>query len=269
MGTLTTGTTGTTGTRVTRGTRALVVGGSGLLVFALAGCGADADAKSAPVESKSFPLSGKTLTIDTDDSAIELVAADVPGVQVTRQVDGWVFMGNGPDPSWKMADGKLTLRLKCSAVASDCEARHTVKVPRDVAVTVDNDNGGVTATGFRTALKIRSDNGSVTVRDASGPLTLDSDNGKVVTERVSAKSVSVRSENGSVRIGLTAVPERVETVSDNGGITIELPRAGAPYAVTAKSDNGDVDVDVPTDQDSAHVVTARSDNGKVTVRSAN
>ncbi|HET6360379.1 DUF4097 family beta strand repeat-containing protein [Streptomyces sp.] len=258
-------------TRRTRrtGRRALVVfGGATVLGLSLTGCGS-ADAGDAPVEKRAFPFAGKALTIDSDDSDIELQPADVKDVQVTRQVDGWVFLGNGPEATWKMEGGKLTLRVKCDAVASDCEARHIVKVPRGVAVTVEDDNGSVTASGFDTALTIRSDNGSVTVRDSSGPLELDSDNGDVVTERVKARTVSVDSANGDVRLGLLAAPERVETVSDNGSVLIELPRAGAPYAVTAKSENGDVDVDVPNDSSSSHVVKARSDNGKVTVRSAN
>ncbi|NUL05220.1 DUF4097 family beta strand repeat protein [Streptomyces lunaelactis] len=252
-----------------RTARAIVVG-SGVLVAAvvLTGCGG-ADAGNAPVESRSFPLAGKTLTIDSDSSDIDLVPADVLDVQVTRQVDGWVFMGNGPEASWNMKDGKLTFRVTCDAVASECESRHTVKVPRGVAVTVEDDNGSVTAGGFDTALKIRSDNGEVTVRDSSGPLELRSDNGEIVTDRVTAKTVTAQSDNGSVQLRLSAVPDRVDTVSDDGEVVIELPRAGAPYAVTAKSSNGDVDVDVPTDGGSAHIVTARSDNGKVTVRSAN
>ncbi|MFF7200603.1 DUF4097 family beta strand repeat-containing protein [Streptomyces sp. NPDC008141] len=265
-----------TGTRVTtarssaqRRFRAAVVGGgvAGLVVV-LAGCGG-AEAEDAPVESKKFPLAGKTLTVDSDDSRIDLVAADVKDVEVTRQVDGWVFLGSGPEATWKMKGDRLTLRVKCAAVASDCEARHTVKVPRDVAVTVEDDNGGVTAGGFRTPLTIRSDNGAVEVRDSSGALDLVSDNGKVVAQGVTARTVKARSENGGVELGLAAVPDTVETVSDNGRVVIELPRSGAPYAVTAKSDNGGVDVDVPTDAGSSHVVKARSDNGKVTVRSAN
>ncbi|MFF3326829.1 DUF4097 family beta strand repeat-containing protein [Streptomyces sp. NPDC002889] len=250
-------------------TRALLAAGVvAVVAFGASGCGS-ANADEAPVEKKSFVFSGKTLTIDSDNSDIELVPADVKDVQVTRQVDGWVVFGQGPDPVWKLEDGTLTLRVECDAVSSDCESRHTVKVPHGVAVTVEDDNGSVTASGFDTALKITSDNGRVRVKDSSGPLDLDSGNGEVVTEGVSAKSVVAASDNGSVRLGLVAVPERVETVSDNGEILIELPGAGAPYAVAARSDNGEVDVDVPTDDNSAHVVRARSDNGKVTVRTVN
>lgn len=255
-------------THTTR-TRAFLVGaGVAVAVLALGGCGGT-DAGEAPVESRTFPFSAKTLTIDTDNSDLVLESADVKDVQVTRQVDGWVFVGKGPDAVWKLEDGKLTLRVKCDALVSDCQSRHTVRVPRGVAVTVDDDNGSVTASGFDAALKIRSDNGEVTVRDSSGPLDLNSENGEILTERVTAKTVTARADNGSVRLLLAAVPELIDTVSDNGDIVIELPRAGAPYAVTATSDNGDVALDVPTDKRSAHVVKARSDNGEVTVRSAN
>ncbi|MFF8843969.1 DUF4097 family beta strand repeat-containing protein [Streptomyces sp. NPDC015127] len=248
----------------------LVPAAAGVLVAVLgvSGCGS-ADAGEAPVERKAFVFGGKALTIDADDSVLEIVPADIDDVQVTRQVDGWVVFGSGPEASWGMRDGTLTLKVTCEAVAGDCEARHTVKVPRGVAVTVDDDNGSVTAEGFTTALKITSDNGSVTVRDSSGPLALSSDNGSIVTERVTSRTVTATSDNGSVRLGLAAAPERVDTVSDNGRIDIELPASGAPYAVTARSSNGEVDVAVPTDDDSGHVVTARSDNGKVVVRSAN
>ncbi|MGW7360392.1 DUF4097 family beta strand repeat-containing protein [Streptomyces sp. NPDC054802] len=246
----------------------LAVSGVLLLGAGLAGCGS-ADASEAPVEKKSFPLSGKALTIESDNSDIELVPADGADVEVTRQVDGWVLFGNGPDATWKMKDGTLTLKVKCDAIASDCVAQHTVKVPRGTAVTVDDDNGSVRASGFDTALTLRSDNGSVTVTDSSGALELDSENGSVVAERVTGKSVVARSDNGSVRLELAAVPDLVETASDNGSVEIRLPAAGAPYAVDARSDNGDVDVAVPTAPGSGHVVKAVSDNGKVVVRSAN
>ncbi|MFF3684472.1 DUF4097 family beta strand repeat-containing protein [Streptomyces sp. NPDC002187] len=251
------------------GTRALLAAGIlGVVAFGVAGCGR-ADADDAPVERKSFAFSGETLTVDSDESAITLVPADVKDVQVARQIDGWAVFGGGPEATWKMQDGTLTLRVDCDGISSDCASRHTVKVPRGVAVNVDDDNGSVTASGFDTALKIRSDNGTVRITDSSGPLELDSDNGEVVTEGVTAKRVVATSDNGSVRLGLAAVPDRVESASDNGEVLIELPGAGAPYAVSAKSDNGDIDVDVPTDDSSAHIVTARSDNGKVIVRTTN
>ncbi|MFB6980172.1 DUF4097 family beta strand repeat-containing protein [Streptomyces scopuliridis] len=246
----------------------LAAGGAVLIALAVSGCGG-ADVSDAPVESTSFPFTGKTLTVDTGNAAVELVPADVKDVEVTRQVDGWVFLGSGPDASWKMTDSTLTLKVKCRAVASNCESLHKVKVPRGVAVTLKGDNGRVTATGFTTALKLTSDNGALTVRDSSGPLDLESDNGRITTEDVSARTVTARSGNGAIRLGLTAVPDSVDTTTDNGLIDIDLPGSDTSYAVTTSTDNGSVDVGVPTDKSSAHVVTARTSNGKITVKSAN
>ncbi|WP_327236812.1 DUF4097 domain-containing protein [Streptomyces sp. NBC_01317] len=252
------------------GVRALLaLGGAALLALAVTGCGSGSDASDAPVEHRSFAFSGKKLTIDAGNSSVTLVPADVKTVDVTRQVDGWVFMGSGPDAEWRMSGGTLTLRVKCDAVASDCEGQHRVKVPRGVAVSVEADSGKVLATGFDTALSLVARNGSVTVRDSSGTLDLGSDNGKIVAEDVSARTVSAKADNGSIHLALTTVPDSVDTSSDNGKIVIDLPRSKASYAVTADSDNGKADVDVPTDRNSTHVVKARSDNGQVTVRSAN
>ncbi|MQS37058.1 DUF4097 family beta strand repeat-containing protein [Streptomyces katsurahamanus] len=251
------------------GGRALrgVVGG-GVLVVVLAGCGS-ADAGEAPKERKVFSLAGESLTIDNDDSAIDVIAADVKDVQVTRQIDGWVFIGSGPEASWKMAGDTLTLRVDCDAVASSCESRHTVKVPRGISLTVRDGNGGVTASGFDTPLTIRSGNGDVTVRDTAGALDLLSDNGNVTTERITARTVKAESGNGRVRIGFkNAAPDKVEALTGNGGIRIDLPRAGSPYAVDATSDNGNVTTDVPSDGDSPRAVIARSDNGYVKVLGA-
>ncbi|MFI0879527.1 hypothetical protein C6W96_09350 [Streptomyces sp. CS149] len=247
--------------------RALALGGGvALLALALTGCGST-DVGGAPVERKSFALEGKTLTIDAENGVVDLVPADVEQVEVERQFDGWTVFGSGPDAVWRMEDDTLTLRVKCEGIAN-CDSRHRVKVPRGVAVTAASDNGTVTATGFADALDLSSDNGEIKVRDASGALKLKSDNGEVRAERISGPSVIARADNGEIRLGFASVPDLVDTVSDNGSITIDLPR-GQKYKVDASADNGDVSVDVPRGDDSAHVVKAYSDNGEVTVRSAN
>ncbi|MFF8711131.1 DUF4097 family beta strand repeat-containing protein [Streptomyces sp. NPDC015184] len=250
-------------------TRALVAsGGAVLMALVLTGCGG-ADVGDAPAEHKSFALNGKTLTIRAGHSSVELVPADVQKVEVTRRVDGWVMFGSGPEPRWDMEDDTLTLKVKCDALISDCVSEHRVKVPRGVRVVVEGDDGRITASGFDTPLSLTADNGRVTVRDSSGPLELKSDNGRITGERISAPSVSAQSDNGRVQLDFTSVPDRVDTVSDNGGIVVVLPGGGTKYAVDASADNGRVSVDVPRGEGSRHVVRARSGNGEIDVRSAN
>ncbi|MFG3493936.1 DUF4097 family beta strand repeat-containing protein [Streptomyces sp. NPDC047928] len=242
-------------------------------VVGVAGCGG-VDAGAAPAESKVFPFRGESLVVDSDGSDLVLVPADVDGVEVTRQVDGWVVFGEGPSPSWRLEAGRLTLRVSCDALVDACGARHEVRVPRGVAVTVESGDGDVTADGFAGALAVRADNGDLTVRGSGGPLEVRSDNGDVRVERFAGRRLVAYSDNGDVRLAPVAVPDRVEAVSDNGSVTVELPRAGGrgatpQYAVDARSDNGTVDVAVPIDAASRHVVEARSDNGDVSVRAAN
>lgn len=258
-----------TRTRLGAPGRALALGGGvALLMLALTGCGST-DVDSAPVERKSFALEGKALTIEAENGTVDLVPADVEQVEVERQVDGWAVLGSGPDPVWNMEGDTLTLRVKCKALINNCESRHRVKVPRGVDVTASSDNGTISATGFDRALDLSSDNGEINVRDASGALKLKSDNGEIRADRISGPSVVARADNGEIRLGFSSVPAHVDTESDNGGITIDLPPGGQKYAVNASADNGDVSIGVPRADDSAHVVKARSDNGQITVRSAN
>ncbi|MFH8620863.1 DUF4097 family beta strand repeat-containing protein [Streptomyces vietnamensis] len=239
---------------------------SGIAVLALAGCGADVE--GAPVERRTFAFDGDSLTVDADDSDLVITPADVDGVRVERQVDGWVFMGSGPKASWKLVDGRLTLRVGCDAVAADCSAVHRIQVPRGVAVTVEDDNGDVTAEGFATPLKVRSDDGDIRVRKVSGGLDLGSRDGDVsVEDSVRSPAVAVRSDDGDVRIALAAVPRKVDVVTEDGDVTVTVPKA--EYEVSGASDDGDVRVDVPRRDGSGNVVSLHSDDGDVTVRTVN
>ncbi|MGW6519786.1 DUF4097 family beta strand repeat-containing protein [Streptomyces sp. NPDC054950] len=255
--------------RTSRSARAFLVTGAVVALAAGAtACGAAAADDEHP-DHRAFALQGRTLTIDSDDSALEIVASDTAEagkVDVTRWFQGSVTIGKEPKVTWSMKDDRLTLRMHCSGVVADCSAKHRVEVPRGVAVKVASDDGSVRAQGFRDALSVRTEDGSVHVTDSSGALELRSDDGSVRAE-VASRTVDARTADGSVRLTLSAVPDRVESVSDDGSVTISLPEA--TYRVTAKSDDGGVDVSVPRDESSTHVVSARTADGKVTVRNAN
>jgi hypothetical protein len=249
--------------------RSAVLAGAGVVAVSLfaAGCGASAGDDKEP-EHRSFALTGQTLTVDSDDSALELVAADVDKVEVTRWFQGSVVIGGDPKVTWEMKDATLKLRMKCSGMVADCSARHRIEVPRGVAVTVKDDDGSVRARGFEEALSIRASDGSVHVEDISGPLTLRTDDGSVTATGVGSRRVDVNTGDGSVRLALASVPDRVQARGQDGSLTIELPD-DATYRVTTGTADGAVDVSVPRDERSSHVVSAHTQDGKVTVRTAN
>ncbi|GAT83542.1 hypothetical protein STXM2123_4243 [Streptomyces sp. F-3] len=246
--------------------RAAALGGAvAVLLATVTACGSSAEEDRSP-EHRSFALRGHTLTIDADDSALEVVAGSqqAGSIRVTQWFTGSVLLGEDPRATWDMRDGnRLVLRVRCRGLFPDCDARHRVEVPHGVTVKVEDENGRVRARGFKDALDIRTRNGSVHVTDTSGPLELHSDNGSVRAE-VSSRRVRAGTLNGAVRLRLDAVPDKVGATSENGSVGITLPRAA--YRVTTRSDNGPVDVSVPRDDSSPHTVSATTSNGRITVR---
>ncbi|MFE4666720.1 DUF4097 family beta strand repeat-containing protein [Streptomyces sp. NPDC056716] len=262
---------------------------AGAVVVVMAGgvaCSASAADDTEP-ESRSFALKGSTLTVDSDDADLEIIASDdqaAGSVGVTRWFQGSVVVGKEPEVTWSMDDDRLTLRLQCSGFVADCAARHRIEVPRGIAVEVQDDDGNVRAEGFdeplgiRTtdgtvrvsgtsgALDIRTTDGSVHVTDSTGPMKLRTDDGDIRAE-ADSREVTTHSGDGSVSLELGVVPDRVESRAGDGNVTITLPRAG--YRVSTETGDGGVDVSVPRDDSSDHVVTARTGDGKVTLRTAN
>ncbi|MGC0403727.1 hypothetical protein RKD27_006371 [Streptomyces sp. SAI-126] len=249
--------------------RAAAAAGVVALVFAGAtACGASAGDDKTP-DHKSFALQSRTLTVDSDDSALEIVATDSNKsgtVEVTRWFQGTVAVGKDPEVTWSMKGDRLVLRMKCSGVIADCSAKHRIEVPRDIAVKVEDGDGSVRARGFTRPLSIRTGDGSVRVTDSSGPLELRTGDGSMRAD-VTSRRVTARTGDGSVHLELGAVPDRVETRSGDGSVTVELPKA--TYRVDTKSGDGGVDVSVPRSDASDHFVSAQSGDGKITVRTAN
>jgi hypothetical protein len=258
----------TIATRTTAARTTAAAGVVTVLVVGVAACGASAGDDKDP-EHRSFALQGRTLTIDSDDSALEIVATDdqqAGKVEVTRWLQGTVAIGKDPEVTWSMKDDRLKLRMKCTGVVADCAASHRIEVPRGIAVKVEDGDGSVRAHGFEDALSIRTGDGSVRVTDTTGPLDLHTGDGSVRAQ-VTSRQVRARAGDGTVHLELGAVPNRVEARAGDGSVTMVLPRA--TYRVTTRTGDGGVDVSVPRDDSSSHVVSAQTGDGKVTVRTAN
>ncbi|MFJ3664823.1 DUF4097 family beta strand repeat-containing protein [Streptomyces sp. NPDC090106] len=247
--------------------RVVLAAGAVVLIAAVSACGASAGDDKDPDE-RTFALRGDTLTVDSDDSALEIVASDgvkAGTVEVTRWFQGTVAIGRDPEVTWSMDGDRLKLRMKCSGVVADCAAKHRIEVPRGVAVKVEDGDGSVRASGFEEALTISTGDGSVRVTDSSGPLDLRTGDGSVRAD-VTSREVRTRTGDGSVHVALGVVPDKVESTSGDGSVTVELPRAA--YRVSTDTGDGGVHVSVPRDASSPHVISARTGDGGITVRLA-
>ncbi|MFR9723020.1 DUF4097 family beta strand repeat-containing protein [Streptomyces sp. MS19] len=227
----------------------------------LTGCAPSAD--DAEPEQRSFEPAGDRLTISKSNGDLDIRPADTAQIEVTRRFSGRSLIGTGPEATWEFEDDTLTLATDCGLLGQ-CDVRYEVLVPRNLALAVEGDNGKITATGFDSALEIRTDNGAISVEDAAGGLTLSTENGELRATGLTSGRVDARSESGRVQLSFITAPERVETATDNGAVSIEVPD-DTTYKVTTTTDSGDIRTDVPEDPHSPRTITASTDNGAITL----
>lgn len=266
----------------------LAAGACAVLAVATLATGCDAASASADKhpDHRSFQVRGKALTIDSDDSALELVqGGDGDQVHVTRWLTGG--LGGSAHASWKMTGDRLTLHMTCGSDLGTCGAKHRLEIPSGMAVTILDHHGDVTARDMHNALKIQSDHGSLDLSGITGSLQAHATNGSVDASRLSSSQVEVSTEDGSAELGLAIVPDRVAVTSEDGSITISLPHSGpdgssvAYHVITAQpndddddaddddDDDGDAQVDVARDTHSPHLVSATAEDGSIAIRDAN
>ncbi|MGW4743311.1 DUF4097 family beta strand repeat-containing protein [Streptomyces sp. NPDC004290] len=239
----------------------LALGGVAVLTVVATGCGPEDTPSNTVAESRTFDFSGKSLTVKSGSADLRLVAADVEGVRVSRQVSG-TKVGGEVEAGWKLEGGTLALAVDCTGLSVNCGAQYTVKVPRDVAITVENDKGLVEATGFTADFSAKA--GDMRLSDLSGPhLDLQGRDGTIEGDRISAKSVTVASRNGDSELNFASVPDLVDVRSQDGDVRLGLPES--TYAVDTAAKKGDVTVDVTKDDTSDHAVRVHTRNGDISV----
>lgn len=237
------------------------------VVVAVSACATTTTGQAEP-EHRSFSLHGRTLSVDSDDSALKLVPSDGAKVEVTRWFEGKTAFGPKPRATWDWGSDKdqLTLRLTCSGVSVSCKLRHRIEVPRGVALVVRNSDGKVRADGFSQPIDVDSRDGEIKITNSSGALNLRSSDGAITATDLTSRRVAVTSRDGAVRLGLRTAPDSIDAKSSDAAITIELPGTER-YRVHTKTADGAVDVAVPRDHHSDHRVAARARDGKITIRS--
>ncbi|MFG3039362.1 DUF4097 family beta strand repeat-containing protein [Streptomyces sp. NPDC048330] len=239
----------------------LALGGVAVLTVAATGCSPEATPANTVVESRTFDFSGNSLTVKSDSADLELVAADVKDVQVTRQVSG-TKVGGEVEAGWKLEGGSLELAVDCTGLSVNCGAKYTVKIPSDVAVTVENDKGLVEASGFTADFTAKADD--MRLSDLSGPhLDLEGRDGTIEGDGISAESVTVASRNGNNELRFASVPDLVDARSQDGDVRLSLPEA--KYAVDTAAKKGDITVDVAKDDTSDHAVRIHTRNGDIVI----
>lgn len=206
-----------------------------------------------------------TLDLDIGSGSVTVVGTNGAGVVV--HADGSRGLSS-PTNEQTLEGGTLRIRSTCSfSLGSDwCSLSYRVQVPAGTNVVAHSSDGRVTADGLTGNAQLSSNNGRVTANGPSGTITLHSSNGSVRVTGATSAHVTATSNNGSVHVGFAESPHAVFAHSNNGSVTVGVPRSEISYRVEAHSNNGGVSTAVRTDPSGSQTITATSNNGKVTVR---
>jgi hypothetical protein len=199
------------------------------------------------------------LTIVTAGADLEIREAEAgDAITVTRHV----ATGREVEADPALDDGTLDLTADCGfSLFGDCAVSYEIAVPAATAVTVNADNGSVTAIALATATTVSTDNGAITIEDAAGPLDLRTDSGAITVADASSESVEAVAANGAVDLSFGEVPDQVSVTTENGAVTIAVP--AADYRVATATDNGAVDNDLTGTDTSPHRIEVTTDNGAI------
>lgn len=237
-----------------------------LLVTGCSGSGASggSDFSDAETEAQSYPFSGHQLTIDAGSSELVLVSGDIEDVEVSRQVSG-TANGDSPEVMQTLDSDKLSLSLDCTGFSLGCDAKFSVTVPNNVAVTAKNKNSQIDVSDFSADLTVAAVDGHANLKNISSPnLLLNGKDMTVSSEGLSAKSASASdTRNGDIDLSFTAAPDRVDITSKDGNVRIALPKADCRVNIETKS--GKEDVSVSKSDSSEHLISVTTRNGDIAV----
>ncbi|MFC8664340.1 DUF4097 family beta strand repeat-containing protein [Streptomyces sp. NPDC057199] len=214
----------------------------------LTACGDSADEKST---SRSYTVGGKVtaLSVTTPGGSIEVVAGGGDRVKVTERIR---YTGDRPTTEHTTSGGTLSLNPGdgCGPAGgpTDCRVSYRVEVPRSVSADLDSSGGDVTVTGLAGAIEVT----------AAG--------GRVRADDVSATSLRVSAQGGSVQAGFTAAPSSVDVDTKAGDVTVRVPNEA--YAVDVSAKGGSENVGVRTDPASARKITLNTEGGSVRLTTA-
>jgi Putative adhesin len=211
----------------------------------IASCGTSTDASAQNTYTITEPTT--SLKIDNPVGSTYVEGTDATTISVTEQL---TYTGDPPKTNHSLTDRQLTLSYTCpSGINVNCSVSYVVKVPRRIAVQIDDQVGAVTLTGLAGKLDVTSSTGGI---DATG---------------LSNEAVTARASSGTITLAFTTPPTMVSAQTQVGSVTVRLP-TGTAYAVDAGSEVGSVEVTVQRDPGAARRVTAHSQVGSVTVNNS-
>jgi hypothetical protein len=163
-------------------------------------------------------------------------------------------------------DGVLVVRGSCPLFGSEwCGVDYTVEVPTDMYVDVHG-RDRISISDLSAGLTADSSASSIELARIGGNITADVDQGRLVGTALTAGSVDVSADQGSVTLDFTESPDEIVADADQGSVDIALPdEEGVVYATEASSDQGTVSNRIRVDPSSDRSIAVNADQGSITI----
>jgi len=198
---------------------------------------------------------GRTRISGEDRSDIEVTAhkaARAESSEAAQEMLGEIRLVLKESPEGLELEVEVPRRSSRHGSANLC-----IRLPRELQVTIDAENGRVDVEGIRGSVRARSSNGCAIVMNVigdvevattnarvccsgiSGRLTARSSNGKIEIEQHRG-SVDASTSNGLIRAALTQLGAGgIQLATSNGGIVLDLPEV-IDADLDLRADNGTI-----------------------------
>ena len=242
----------------------LIVGLSLVALVTVAGLLFAASFRGGTVDQGDDLAAGTSVSVEIPNAALTFRPSDDDEIHVTMRGS---YLGEQPRLESGTSGGVTTISGGCPRQwFSFCSLDVTVELPESLPLTVQGENGAITATGLTGRLSLGTTNGRIETDGTEGDIDLRTTNGAIRVRGATSADVTATTTNGSVDLAFTDPPTDVVARSTNGSVTVRVPVAGPTYFVTARTTNGTTNTDsVPSDRTSTRTITAETTNGSVNV----
>ncbi|GAA4548808.1 DUF4097 family beta strand repeat-containing protein [Amycolatopsis samaneae] len=212
-----------------------------------------------------FPPAAR-IQLDVDRGQVQLIASDTREVSVDRRLE---WTDGKPSVRESGAAGTVRLSAHCpgeptwrAAFTTECAARYTVRVPREMAIEVTTSLADVQIRGTVAAVTVSTTTGNVTLTNARGSLTAHTRTGRITGEDLAASTAEAVTGTGAIDLSFGLPPERVAARTGSGDVRVAVP-PGDRYRLLRGVTSGRQTVGVGQDLAASRGIAAESATGDI------
>lgn len=205
-----------------------------------------------------------SLVVDTGFESVEIVGSPTATKVSMERTYHWSL--GRPTVKVRQQGDLLTVSSSCPfQVGIGCTGKVRLRVPEGVDVRAETSDGGLTLRDLTGPVDASTADGDIDASALTGQLGFRVKDGSIDATGIRTGTVAVQSADGDVHLSFEVPPTAVTGSSQDGSITVLVPRDKTAYDVDMSVQDGSRNVDVPTDPNSDRKITLEAADGSLTV----